>query len=103
MDINLVNIIVGNLPSLIAIIGCGIAWLFDRKKRQADMVRLRTENKAAEACALEKMQGVYMIFVKDVEAQILKQKNQIAELKDEIIELKAENKELKGMIEQLKK
>jgi len=80
-----------NWVPLLAVFGGGIAWLFDRKKRKAEVDRMKSENKATEAGALQSMQSVYDNFVKDVQTQI-------TGLIKEVNDLRAENKELRGKV-----
>ena len=100
MDIS--AFIASNILPIITIIGGATAWFFDRKKRRADIERMKSENKSTEATALKTMQSVYDNFVEDVKEQIAGFKKRIEYLEAENKELKAENKELKKENEEIK-
>ena len=85
-----------NLPPVVVMLLGGAGLWLDRRKHRADMNRMKSENKATEAGALQGMQSVYDKFVNDVGVQI-------SGLKQQITDLQTENRELKDKIRLLEK
>jgi len=83
----ILDLLLPNVIPILAILGGGVAWFFDKKKRREEIDRLKSESKITEANALKEMQSVYNVFVGDVRVQI-------SELKQQIVDLRIENKEL---------
>ena len=78
------------LVSLVSMGGMGVAWLFDGKKRDNEVGKLRLENKTTEANVLKEIQTVYKTFVEDASVQLA----QLADVRVENGQLKAEKKQL---------
>lgn len=105
--------ILNNLAALLTLTGGAIAWIIDRKKRNAELEKTRLENKKSKTDAFQNMQDVYEQFVNDVTAKIKIVQNENDELKKQIIDLKKdieqidslrkENADLKKQVEILSK
>lgn len=74
------------LPLGIALSGA-IAWIFDKRKRKAELQSVITQNKQAEATALSGMQDVYDHFVEDVKSQLEDLRQENSNLKKRVSEL----------------
>lgn len=94
------------LPILIAF-GGGIAWFFDKRKRDAETKSLLALNKQSEATALQGMQDVYDKFVDDVKKQIEDFREENAKLRKRVSDLEADlenaNKERAELINKINK
>lgn len=96
------------LPLAIALSGA-IAWIFDKRKRKAELQSITTQNKQAEATALSGMQDVYDHFVEDVKSQLedLRQENfnlkkRVSELELQLSSVEAERAELTHQLSMFK-
>lgn len=100
------NYLIDNLLPIAIAIGGAIAWIFDRKKRDAEYKSALAANKQSEATALQGMQEVYDKFVGDVKVQIDSLKEENKDLKERVKELenelKTSNEEREKLSEQIK-
>lgn len=97
------------LPIGIALAGA-IAWVFDKRKRDAELETLKSQNKQQEASALSGMQDVYDRFVEAVKKQIedLREENsqlkeRIYTLEQQLIDAGKERVELVALVDAFKK
>lgn len=94
--------ILDNLLPIAIAVGGAIAWIFDRKKRDAEYKSALAANKQSEASALQGMQEVYDKFVDDVKIQIDALKAENKELKERIKEIEKERELLSEQIKSFK-
>lgn len=82
------NYFIDNLLAIAIAFGGAVAWVLDRKKRNAEfyteLESLRYQSKQNEAEALSGMQKVYNTFVTDVKAQLADLRDENTELKEKI-------------------
>lgn len=89
--------ILNNLAALLTLTGGAIAWIIDRKKRNAELEKTRLENKKSKTDAFQNMQDVYEQFVNDVTAKIKIVQNENDELKKQIIDLKKDIEQIDSL------
>jgi cell shape-determining protein MreC len=89
--------ILNNLAALLTLTGGAIAWIIDRKKRNAELEKTRLENKKSKTDAFQNMQDVYEQFVNDVTAKIKIVQNENDELKKQIIDLKKDIEQIESL------
>lgn len=97
------------LPIGIALAGA-IAWVFDKRKRDAELETLKSQNKQQEASALSGMQDVYDRFVEAVKKQIEELREENSQLKERIftleqqlVDAEKERGELVALVDTFKK
>lgn len=89
--------ILNNLAALLTLTGGAIAWIIDRKKRNAELEKTRSENKKSETDAFQNMQDIYEQFVNDVTAKIKIVQNENDELKQQIVYLKKDIEQIDSL------
>lgn len=77
------------LPLGIAVSGA-IAWVLDKRKRNAELQSVIASNKQSEATAMTGMQDVYDRFVEDVRKQLLELREENSQLKQRVSELESQ-------------
>lgn len=83
-----------------------VAWIFDKRKRKAEVGSITAMNKQGEASALALMEESYQKFIKEVQRQLDEVREENAKLKEQLrtFTVQAEKdakliSELKGKVE----
>lgn len=85
------------LPLGMAIAGV-IVWIFDKRKRDAEIESMDTQNVKAKADVLSEIKEAYDGFAVEIRQQLANVKGDNARLKESVSELLEENKDLRKSI-----
>lgn len=89
------------LPIGVAVAGV-VAWLFDKRKRKAEVDSITAINKQGEASALALMEESYQKFIKEVQRQLDEVRAENAQLKEQIKTFTAQAEKDARLISELK-
>ena len=90
------------IPEGIAtIVSLGIGWLVGKKKKEADLDKIRADTRLAEIERVEKIVNMWKDMVEELRKELMDVKAKCSDLAHQLEATRKENKQLKGELHKL--